>query len=210
MAKRSGSAPTTKRPAPKPLKDRPIYLEVKKMIDPATGELVGVLAPDSWASKRIMRERKLRTGDVLRATITLPRNAAFFRLVHQLGALVRANLPSFQGLTSHETIKRLQRESGIQCEIIQINAAPVVDGVMAAAQSLLGPAAARMLGAVLPEIKLINVLEPKSIAYDTMCETDFREFWAGICAHLVERYWPSMTTDQITKLAELMPSSEGE
>jgi hypothetical protein len=200
---------STDKPKSKGAKNQPIYMRVKKLVDPETGQLVGALVPDSWASKNVMRERKLRTGDVARVTFTVPRNSGFFRMVHQLGTVVKNNIPEFKMLNSHEAIKRLQRESGVMCDVVQINAEPVVNGVMAAAQSLLGDAAAKMLGAVLPEIKLINVLEPKSLAFDSMDETQFREFWGGICYYLIETYWRGMTVEKITEMSELMPSSEG-
>lgn len=190
-------------------KDRPVYLRVKPMVDPESGELVGCLVPDSWASKKLMRERKYRTNDVLRAVLHHPRNSKFYRLVHQLGTLVKQNLDDFHHLDSHSVVKRLQRESGVCCDITQIDASPVVSAILAAAESLLGDVAARMLRAVLPEIKTIDVLTPQSLAYDCMDESDFRLLWDGICGHLVARYWPQLTAEQVTEMADLMPHSEG-
>lgn len=193
----------------KPLKDRPIYFSVRRMVDPKTGEEAGCLVPDSWASQRVMRERKFRTGDQVRATLALPRNAKFFRLVHQLGTLVRQNIPGFEHLNSHEVIKRLQKESGICCHLERIDAGPVVEAFIRASEVTLGPVATRMLKAVLPEIKTIDVLSPESIAYDCMDESEFRALWDGICAYLVAAYWPSMSVEQITNMAAAMPQSEG-
>ena len=66
-----------------------------------------------------------------------------------------------------------------------------------------------MLRAVLPEIQVIDVLTPQSISYDCMDESDFRILWDGICGHLIARYWPQLTVEQITDMAELMPQREG-
>lgn len=193
----------------KPLKDKPVYFVVRPMVDPSTGEMVGCLVPDSWASQHLLRERKYRTNDLVRATLTLPRNNKFFRLVHQLGTLVRNNIQSFEGLKSHDAIKRLQRESGICCDIVAIDASPVVSAILAAAESILGEVPARMLRAVLPEIKQIDVLEPQSLAFDSMDESDFRVLWEGICRHIVDVYWPTLDVQQITQMAALLPQSEG-
>ena len=115
-------------------------------------------------------------------------------------------------LVVHQDDTRLdwvQRESGVCCDITQIDASPVVSAILAAAESLLGDVAARMLRAVLPEIKTIDVLTPQSLAYDCMDESDFCLLWDGICGHLVARYWPQLTAEQVTEMADLMPHSEG-
>lgn len=190
-------------------KSQPIYVQVKPQIDPDTGELRGCLTPNSWIDSKLMRERKYRTGDVLRLMITNPRNQKFHRLVHQLGTLVRQNIDGFQNLNSHEAIKRLQRESGVCCEVMQIDASPVVEAILAAAESLLGVVATKMLRAVLPEIKTIDVVVPQSISYDDMDESTFRVLFSGICGHLVDRYWPTLGAEQVAKLTEILPHSEG-
>lgn len=195
---------------PKAHKDRPVYFVVRTMVDPSTGETIGCLVPNSWVDNKLLRERKYRTNDVLRATIAHPRNAKFHRLVHQLGTLVKRNLDDFQHLDSHSVIKQLQRESGVCCDVMRITASPVVEAILAAAESLLGDAAARMLRTVLPEIKAIDVLTPQSLAYDCMDESDFRRLWDGICTHLVRQYWTQLSVEQVTEMAKLMPKGEGE
>lgn len=189
--------------------DRPVYFVVRSMIDPATGEVCGCLVPNSPIDQRVMRERKYRTNDVLRATLHHPRNSKFHRLVHQLGTMVRQNIDGFHHMDSHSVVKQLQRESGVCCDLVTINASPVVTAILAAAESLLGEVPTRMLRAVLPEIQVIDVLTPQSISYDCMDESDFRMLWDGICGHLIARYWPQLTVEQITEMAELMPQSEG-
>lgn len=179
------------------------------MADPETGELVGCLVPSSWADQNILRERKYKTGDRIRATLTHPRNSKFHRLVHQLGALCARNIEAYSHLDSHSVIKQLQRDTGIACETQSIDAAPVVTAILSAAESLLGAAAARMLESVLPEIKTIDVLVPQSLSYDCLDESDFRALWEGICRHIVNKHWSSMTEAQITEMAEMMPYNEG-
>ena len=189
--------------------DRPVYFVVRQMADPSTGEVVGCLVPASWADNRLLRERKYRINDHIRATLTHPRNSKFHRLVHQMGTVARQNLEGFEHMDSHAAIKKLQADSGVYCEPREVSATPVVAAILASARHLLGDGAARMLSAVLPEIETVTILVPQSLAYDCMDESDFRQFWEGICQHLIARYWPALTTEQITEMAELMPSSEG-
>ena len=199
-----------KRPAePKSLRDRPIYLTVREMIDPESGELVGVLAPDSYADQLLMRERKYRRNEVLRATLIHPRTSAQHRRVHYLGTLVKNNVDGFQGMDSHAVIKRLQAEAGVFCEIHKIQASPILSVFMKIARTVLGGRIAAKLEKALPPVLDMDVLVPQSIAYDCMDESEFRVLWHGICAHLVERYWPGLTTEQITEMAAMLPQSEG-
>lgn len=186
-------------------KDRPVYLAIRKMVDPETGELVGCLVPASWADQQIMRDRKYRTGDVLRSTFNHPRNSNFHRLVHQLGTAVRENIEGFEGMDSHAVIKRLQRESGVYCETQTVDAAPMATAIMLAVRDHLGDSVAKMLAVIMPEIKTVQVITPRSIAWDCMDEADFKRFWEGICNHLIANYWPTLDEYQITEIAELMP-----
>jgi hypothetical protein len=194
---------------PKQHKDRPVYLTVRTLVDQTTGEPVGGLVPHGWADQTILRERKYRNGDVIRATLVHPRNAKFHRLLHQLGSLVRQNVDGFEHLDSHAVIKRLQREAGVCCDIQTIDAAPVINEILNAAEPMLGEMATRMLRSVLPEIKTIEVLTPQSLAFDCMDESDFRILWSAICRHLVVRYWPQLNEQEVTRMAELMPHNEG-
>lgn len=193
----------------KPLKDRPIYLVVRAMADPNTGELIGCLVPDSEADRMLMRERKYRMDEVLRASITHPRTKGQHRKVHHLGTLVRNNVPGFENLDSHGVIKRLQAEAGVFCELNKIIASPVVKILLDIAGRLFGARAAARLAKHIPSTLEMDVLVPQSIAYDCMDEAEFRVLWYGICAHLVERYWHGLTVEQVTEMAAVMPQSEG-
>lgn len=192
----------------KPPKDKPIYFTVKTMVEPGTGNRIGCLMPNSWMDRQLMRERHYRANDVVRVTLTLPRNTKFHRLVHQLGTLVKNNIEGFEHLSSHEAIKRLQRESGVFCEVSHIDAEPVIHAILLASKAVLGEAPTKMLAAVLPEIKKIDLLEPMSIAFDSLDESEFRQLWEGICNALIANYWPTLTIDKITEMAELLPKRE--
>lgn len=161
-------------------KARPVYFAVRRLVDPATGEEVGALVPRHRIDQRLMRERNYRVGDELRADLKKPRNAKFHRLVHALGGLVADQIEAFQGMGCHDAIKRLQRETGICCEVQTID---------------------------LPGIGKLDVSVAQSLAFDEMEEGDFYRLWQGICRHLCERYWPGMTEDQIGQMVDLMPEA---
>lgn len=160
----------------KPIK--PIYLQVRKMIDPETGEEIGALVPRGGVDRRIMREREYRNGDYLRAALSKPRNVKIHRMVHALGGLIADHIEDFTGMDSHAVIKRLQRESGIMCEEQEID---------------------------IPGIGKLVVKVAMSLAFDEMDESEFRTLWRGICDHTIKKYWPDMTEDGIDSMIDLMP-----
>lgn len=164
----------------KPKPKRPVYFQVRKLIDPATGEEFGCLVPRHRIDKRLMKERGYRVGDELRGTLTKPRNAKFHRLVHALGGLVADQIEAFQGVGCHEVIKRLQREAGICCETQEIE---------------------------LPGIGKLEVKVAQSIAFDEMEEGSFYELWKGICNYICATYWPGMEPEQIESMIDLMPEA---
>lgn len=63
----------------------PVYLRVRNLVDPDTGELVRAFVAAHVTDKRVCKERKYRNGDELRAELKKPRNPKFHRLV--MGAL---------------------------------------------------------------------------------------------------------------------------
>ena len=169
----------------------------------ASGEVVGALVPRFATDRRLMRERGYKVGDDLRAEVTKPRILGQHRRAHLLGQLVVAQVEGFQALDCHGAIKRLQRESGVCCDLLPMDASPIVEALLSAAQSLLGDAATRMLRSVLPEIKSIDVPVPQSLAFDRMPQDQFELFYRGICAHLCAEYWKDCQPDQIERMAEL-------
>ena len=73
----------------------------------------------------MLRERGFNVGREVRAELKQPRNVAFHRLAHALGNLLRDNVEAMQGLTGHDALKRVQRESGVCCERIEVDLGPL-------------------------------------------------------------------------------------
>ncbi|MFZ3193716.1 MAG: hypothetical protein WA154_11005 [Moraxellaceae bacterium] len=190
---------STKRPS------RPIYFTARKLVDPETGEMVGALVPSSDIDRHLMRQRGFKTGQEVRCDPKQPRNPKFNRLVHVLGQYLVEHVEGFENLDCHGAIKRVQLEAGVACEVVEIDATPVVSAILAVADSLLGAAAARMLAAVLPDIKTVPVKQAASLSFDAMPEDKFRQVWDGVCRHVAEHYWPDLDQDVIEQMAGLMP-----
>ena len=156
---------------------KPIYMVCRKLVNPETGEFVGALVPSSAVDSRLLRQKKVGLGKEFRVEIKKPRSARFHRLVHVLGMLMVDQVEAFTGVSSHEAIKRLQRETGICCE----------------QQDIEVPGFGKLV---------VNVAQ--SLAFDEMDETEFRRLFKGICRHVAEKYWPGLTEEQIEAQAGVM------
>lgn len=168
------AAPAKKRKPPR----RPVYFEVRRVIDKQTGEeRLGLLAAYS-ADRDLMRQRKYRAGDLVRAELAKPRNSKFHRLVHALGTLIAEHIEGFEGMDAHAVIKRMQRETGLYCEDQDIE---------------------------IPGFGRLVVKVAQSIAYDKMDDSDFKALWSGICRHICATYWPGMDQEAIDGMIGLMP-----
>lgn len=144
---------------------RPIYFVVQRLADPKTGELIGALVPAHPVDRRLMRDRKFEVGREIRAELKQSRNPAFHRLVHAVGTLLVDHCEGFESLTSHDAIKRVQREAGVMCESMEID---------------------------LGTLGRVPVSVPRSLAFDELDESEFREFFEGIRKHVEARYIPAL------------------
>lgn len=158
--------------------DRPIYMRLRKLVDPQTGEMIKAFCADSSIDQWICRERDYKVGDRVRCDIKQPRNVKFHRLVHALGRVVAEQVDKFQGLDAHTTIKKLQLDAGVCCTYEAFD---------------------------IPDLGRVTRLVPESIAFDYMTEERFKEFWRGICQHLIANYWPGLTEEAIENMTGLMP-----
>ncbi|GAB3054206.1 hypothetical protein [Stenotrophomonas tumulicola] len=148
---------------------RPVYLMVRRLVDPATGESVGALVPAHPIDQRLLKERRFNVGREIRAELKQSRNPAFHRLVHAVGALLVDHVDGFDTMTSHDALKRVQREAAVHCEQVEVD---------------LGP-----MGKAL-------VLQPRSISFDEMDEGEFGELFRGITDY-IDRHYISGLTDAV-------------
>ncbi|MHB0825113.1 hypothetical protein ACYCFL_05715 [Stutzerimonas nitrititolerans] len=157
---------------------RPVYMEWRPMVDQQTGEVRLALVAESGIDRFLLKERGYRPGDQVRAEIKKPRNVKIHRLVHALGKLVGQSIDKFQGMDAHSAIKKLQFDAGVCCTFEAFD---------------------------IPDLGRVTRRIPESLAFDEMDETRFREFWGGICQHLIAEYWHGLSEEQVEEMIDLMP-----
>lgn len=158
--------------APKPM---PVYLTLRKMIDPATGKERAAFVAASDADATLMAERGFKLNARVRADLKQPRNERFNRLVHGLGRVLVQNIDRFAGMQAHAAIKELQAESGVYCDREEFD---------------------------IPGLGRLSRQVPQSLAFDSMGEEAFQDFWRQCCAYLVKTDWPTLTEERLTEMAE--------
>lgn len=135
----------------------------------------GSLVPADAFAEGQLRAKGYKIGDVISADLRKLRNPKFNRLVHRIGTLVVANIEAFANLDAHTAVKRLQIEGRIACDEIGI----MVQG----------------FGMVIQFI-------PRSLSFESMDEAEFHTAARGICRTIAERYWQTLTPEQIESMAE--------
>lgn len=131
------------------------------------------VAADTHAFRELTAKHK--PGELVFAEFTKPRNPAFHRLAHSLGALIADNIEAFTGLDPHAVLKRLQIEGNVGCDEIALNFPNV------------GPCSYRV---------------PRSLAYESMDESEFHRVIAAMCEYVSRKYWPGLSAAQIEAMAD--------
>lgn len=136
----------------------------------------GVLIPDTKAAVEQLRKMGLQIGDVVMVEVRKSRNPAFHRFAHALGEMLSENIDVFLGMDSHSVIKQIQREARIECEVMTVD--------------LAGEAIA-------------EIVRPKSIAYDSLDETEFRELVKRLCDHVAAKYMGGMQPESVEEMVKM-------
>ena len=142
----------------------------------------GCLKPFDAHAEEALRERGYAMGDVLGAKLTKPRNPRYNALTHVLGKFLVENIvsdPPFSILTSHEALKRIQREGQIACKTIPI----------------------------LLEGQQVAYVIPKSFSFDIMDQVEFQQTFKAICDYVTLVYLPHLTPEQIQGMVGVMPNA---
>lgn len=137
----------------------------------------GGFQPADKCAASQLRDKKLKVGDIVGVTIKKLRSNGFNRLVHRIGQLCVANIEAFNGLDAHVAIKRLQIEGKIACDEI---------------------------GVFLPGYGMVIQFIPRSMSYASMDQVEYHDAAKKICRLISERYWPSLSAEQIEQMAEVM------
>lgn len=199
------SAATTQDKRPRRASKPPIYARALEVDDPRNGEKVLALLPATITDAQQPAWRRIRPGDRRRLEITSPRNPGFHMAMHGIAKLACENIEELSHLDPHATIKRLQAEAGLECDVVMLDASSMWEQITQQVSELLpDPATAvalEMIGELLAGQQLA-VKWPRSIAFDAMDEDPFRALAQGICRHLSRRYWPTCTPEQIAEMAK--------
>lgn len=140
---------------------RPIYCAIQRVAVLETGEERLAILASHPIDRRLMKERGYKAGDEVRVEIKKKRVEWQHRLIHKIGQLVVDNVEGFEQLTSHDAIKRLQRESGTCCEEMEID---------------------------VPGIGRLMIKQAESLAYDEMEQDRFEVLFDGITEHIGAKY----------------------
>lgn len=151
-----------------------VHLRLRKLVDETTGELVAAFVPATASDRAILRDKGFRLNDRVKAKLTTPRNPGFHNMIHALGRLLTENVEAFSGLSSHDAVKRLQLESGAECD-----------------EKMMDIAGVKCL-----------VKTPRSIAFDAMDEVRFRQLVSAMLITLQTEYMPSATVPEIEAMLE--------
>lgn len=126
-----------------------------------------------------LREKGYQIGDDVAIEIYKVRNIKFNNLVHKFGELLAQNLDDFDGMEAHAVLKRLQLESGVACDEIQLRG----------------------------DFGLVYHRQAQSLSFDNMDDGEFSEVFRGLSRHVSKRYWTSLTPEQIEQMAGFMPDT---
>lgn len=137
----------------------------------------GGIVPADSASIQLLRERGFKVGDVVMADMILPRNLAFNGLAHKLGSLIAENIEAFDGMKSHDVLKRIQVEAGIECD------ETITD---------------------IPGFGRLVSRKPRSLSFASMDQAQFFEFTKSVCNYVSKTYWPSVSPERIARMSDCM------
>lgn len=135
----------------------------------------GALVPADAHSQQRLREKGYRVGDILAAELIKPRHPGFWRLAHQVGTMCVQNIDSFNGLTAHQAIKKLQFDAGLWCDITETE---------------------------IPGLGVLVSKQPRSLSFENMDQGEFYELMKSLCRHIAENHWPHMTPEQVQEMAD--------
>lgn len=159
-------------------RSRPLYLQARRLIDPRSGEEINAWVARTDIDYAMMRSRGYKTGDVVRAEFRKPRSTGQHYRAHALGQLVAKHIEGFEGWDAHDVLKELQRDSGVCCDIHNLE---------------------------VPGEGVLRLTKAQSLNYDEMDEVEFQEFFRGICRHICVKYWPNCNQGQIEAMIQIMP-----
>ncbi|WP_414501280.1 hypothetical protein [Zymobacter sp. IVIA_12111.31 C1] len=87
------------------------------------------------------------------------------------------NIDDFNGKNAHDALKKLQTDSGVECDITHTD---------------------------VPGFGVLVSKQPRSIAFDRMDQGRFFQLMSELCTYIAKTYWPHCTEEQIEEMALAM------
>lgn len=170
----------------------------------------GGFVPANEQTRQILRQARLKKGNLVLANIERPRKPGFYRLAHAFARVCRENIEAFESFTEHEVLKHLQLETGLGCRSISVPASHVWSQAAVAIEDAIGKEALASLNQVegLLSGRMVSVKQPRSLSFGSMSEDEFRHIFQGFCRYIATKYWPTLSEHQVAELAHLMPENE--
>lgn len=151
------------------------------------------VAADEY-SQEILADRNIKVGDTLTADLRQNRDHTQFRRAHALGKLLATNLHDFDGLTAHDTLKRLQAKAGVECVEYTLEGidVPCPD-----------------CGVIFPIPAMVS-RTPRSLAFGSMPQSRYNEFERQIKAYIIRNYWQACTESELDDMvSKLLRGASG-
>lgn len=134
----------------------------------------GKLVPADGLAEQQLREKGFQLGDQVNVQISKARNHGYHRLAHAFGQLVVENIDGFEELDGHSVIKRLQLETGLECDEMRIQTPE---------------------GAMLARV-------PRSLSFGAMEQVRFENLMQGLARHVATVYWrDEVDADEVIEMA---------
>lgn len=138
----------------------------------------GSFVPADRASLKLCRDRGMRTGSEFIGYLYEPRDGKQWRQAHQLGTFLVENLEEFHGLSSHEALKKIQRDGHIAMLDEKID---------------------------LGSLGIVTRSVPESLAFGFMDETRWTEVYRQMCTYIVKQGWlGEIDADVVEHMERLM------
>jgi hypothetical protein len=157
----------------------------------------GALVPATEHDSERLRKQDLRIGQTVFAEIDTERHPKDLKRIHRLGQIVCENIDQFAHLDAHQAIKKLQAESGVGCDFMQVSVTslrkivsmkdiPVID---------------------IPDDTMVTVTSPKSLSPAKMDGSEFHIVFDGLCRYLALHYWPEISAEDALEMVDLFAFS---
>lgn len=166
-----------RRAAKKKPTERAIMAVVRKLVDPDTGEIYPCFVPAYQLDRLALRQREVRTNDLVLIDVFKDRNPRFWRLFHALSGFLADNVDELNGLKHHDALKKVQRDSRIHCELVDVFAD---DGA-----------------------KVGQIVQACSLSFDNTDETLAAEIWDQLCDYVARTYFPGWDDEQVKAAAAM-------